>query len=129
MTQREYWQSPAEVRRVIDGDTVEVLLDTGYRQRLVQTIRVEGIDTCEIFGTKKESDEYQTGMKQKQFAEEFLDVDGEFPIAVTTLEEGKYGGRWIGFLEVGGEWQGTNYVNGTRLADALIEEWPEVENE
>lgn len=118
---------------MIDGDTVVVELDTGYNQRLVQTIRVAGVDTAEIYGTRKESAEYQTGIEQKAFVEDWLpstatDPDVAFPLAVETLRVDKYGGRWVGHIYRGGGWDGHNYVDGEQLADALAAVYPGVAN-
>lgn len=112
----EYYTYRARVERVIDGDTFELFIDQGFEDYTVKTIRLKGVDTAEIHGTKKESDEFQRGMEQMRFVEDFLSGDEDWPLKVKTFGPGKYGGRWIGYV-----WN--NEVN---LTDALIEEWPEV---
>jgi micrococcal nuclease len=46
------YRVPATVLRVVDGDTVEVLLDLGWRVHLREVIRLYGIDTPETRGPK-----------------------------------------------------------------------------
>lgn len=41
----------AVVRHVVDGDTVDVMLDLGWYQYAYQSIRLAGIDTPELRGT------------------------------------------------------------------------------
>ena len=43
------------VRRVIDGDTLEVLIDLGFRHYHRATVRVYGIDTPETHGETREA--------------------------------------------------------------------------
>jgi micrococcal nuclease len=42
------WSVPATVLRVIDGDTVELQLDLGWRITLTAPCRVAGVDTPEL---------------------------------------------------------------------------------
>lgn len=109
----------ARCERVIDGDTIEVFIDQGFEDYTIKTLRIKGIDTAEIYGVPKESDSYELGHEQKRFVESFtkVDSDSEFPLSVRTFGTGKYG-RWIAYVSKDGE----------KLSDALMEEWPEVEN-
>lgn len=38
------------IKRVIDGDTLEVVLDLGFNIKMTEIIRLEGVDTPEVFG-------------------------------------------------------------------------------
>ena len=81
--------------RVVDGDTVDIIIDLGFKMTTNQRIRLYGIDTPEIFSAKKGSDEYNKGMAAKQVVEDRLAAnDGEFTIR-THKYTGKYG-RYLG---------------------------------
>lgn len=106
MSQYEYY---AQIVSVIDGDTLELKIDLGFRQYTRKRIRLDEINTAEIFGTPKDSDEYQKGMEQKKMVESWIDAvkefDFEYEIAdgypfifVSHGESGMYG-RWIGDLK------------------------------
>ena len=130
---RRTWLSPARVRRVIDGDTVEVLLDTGYNQRLVQTIRLIDVDTAEIYGVRHTSDEYARGRVHSRFTAAWLadgmaaaDSPDAFPLAVETVKRDKYGGRWDGHIYRHGVWVESSYTQYESLGDALIQAFPAV---
>lgn len=71
MNEKLYWYQ-GRVRRVVDGDTVDMEFDLGLNTFVRERIRLKGIDTPEIFGMKKESEEFQRGMTAKEFVEERL---------------------------------------------------------
>lgn len=77
----------AKVVRVLDGDTVEFLVDLGFNIFVKEKFRLFGIDTPEKSGLTKES-----GLKSKEFAEEFLSKQEEYKIVVSKKD--KYG-RWL----------------------------------
>lgn len=113
----DIWQYRAQLDRVIDGDTVDLRVDLGFKTYKKIRVRLNGVDTAEIYGTSRDSDEYKRGIEQKRFVEKFLAADGEWPLRFISEEEsGKYG-RWLGDCE----------VDGDLLTEALISEWPEVE--
>lgn len=85
----------ARVTRVIDGDTLVATVDLGFRVGLTETFRLLGINTPEIHGVKKDSEEYRKGMKAKVFVEKMLELtDFQVLIATRKDEQGKYG-RWL----------------------------------
>ena len=51
------YQYKAEVVRVVDGDTVDVLIDLGLNVFTKERIRLFGINTPETYGVKKGSAE------------------------------------------------------------------------
>lgn len=42
------WTVPAQIVRVVDGDTLDVVLDLGWRLSMHTKIRVAGVDTPEM---------------------------------------------------------------------------------
>lgn len=82
----------AKVLRVIDGDTIEVLVDLGFYVHKEVRIRLKDIDTHEIYGVKKESEEYQKGMESKRFVEEQCPVGSI--VKISSYKADKYHKRW-----------------------------------
>ena len=51
----------AKLVRVVDGDTIDLDIDLGFYIRITERVRLEGVNTPEIFRVKKESEEYKRG--------------------------------------------------------------------
>jgi len=94
------YEYKAELVRVIDGDTLELNIDLGFGIKFNERVRLEGINTPETYGVKKDSDEYKKGMEAKLFVQEILK---DQPIMIQTKKDkkGKYG-RYIATVFVGG---------------------------
>lgn len=86
---------------IIDGDTMDFVVDLGFYCQFRLRMRLADVDTAEIFGVKKETEEYKRGMKHKEFVENWMpdypeEVTSEWPVYIQTERAtGKYG-RWIG---------------------------------
>lgn len=114
----------AQLDTVVDGDTLDLVLDCGFRIRHHARVRLVGVDTHEIYGVGNDSDEAIMGRAEAVFVEEWLQEsrvahDGEWPLIATTIRDrtGKYG-RYLADV----------YRRDTRasLTDALRDEFPEV---
>lgn len=98
----ELWQYRADIERVVDGDTLDLEIDLGFGILLTgdeARVRLLDIDTAEIYGSAKGSEEYEAGQRHKTFVEEWISAAGdeEWPLFVETQkddERGKYG-RWL----------------------------------
>jgi micrococcal nuclease len=91
------YEYKGKLRRVVDGDTIDVEIDLGFRMKTEQRIRLKGIDTPEIYRQKKDSEEYKKGQAAKEFVERrFAENSGEFTIRTDKLP-GVYG-RFIGIF-------------------------------
>ena len=101
----DLWQYRADIERVVDGDTLDLVIDLGFGINLSgdeARVRLLDIDTAETYGVRKESDEYRTGQEHKAFVEEWVSQAGniEWPFYVETRkddERGKYG-RWLAVI-------------------------------
>jgi micrococcal nuclease len=84
-----YWYK-AKCLKIVDGDTIDILLDLGLNIFKKERVRLFGIDTPETFGVKKGSEEYLKGMESKNFVEDF--IKGQ-DLVVQTIKDktGKYG--------------------------------------
>jgi micrococcal nuclease len=93
------YQYKAKVERVVDGDTIDLNIDLGFKIITNQRIRLAGIDTPEIYSVKKNSEEYIRGMEAKQFVEDRMATNNNQVIIETDKLIGKYG-RYIGTIRV-----------------------------
>ena len=93
------YQYKAKVERVVDGDTIDLNIDLGFKIITNQRIRLAGIDTPEIYSVKRDSEEYNRGMEAKQFVEDRMAANNNQVIIETDKLIGKYG-RYIGTIRV-----------------------------
>ncbi len=84
----------AKTKRVIDGDTLELVVDLGFRQTRTERIRLLGVDTPEIY--RGPPHVRQRGLEAKAFVEELLaGSETEWPLVVVTAKGDSFG-RWLG---------------------------------
>ena len=90
-----YWYV-AECVRVVDGDTVDLMFDLGMSTHRKERVRLYGVDTPEIYGVKKESEEYAKGMQASSRVREL--IEGK-RVWVRTVKDskGKYG-RYLAYI-------------------------------
>ena len=86
--------------RVIDGDTVDLSIDIGFNIHMEHRFRLSGIDTPEIFGVSKESEEYQRGIASKQRLESL--VMGQVLEIKTEKDRADKYGRYLATILVDG---------------------------
>lgn len=100
----------AKLIRVVDGDTVDLTLDLGFNTFINHRFRLHGVDTPEVFGVKKGSEEYEKGIKAKNRVAELLEGKN---IKVETFKDrkDKYG-RYLAVI----------YVDKICINDLLFEE-------
>jgi len=84
----------AKLDRIIDGDTVDAVIDLGFDVSVHKRIRLAGIDTPE--SRTRDLEEKKRGLASKARLEELLE-GGEF--VLESKEVGKYG-RVLGTLIV-----------------------------
>lgn len=84
----------ARIINIVDGDTLDVEIDLGFKIKFTERIRLEGINTPEIHGVKKDSEEYAAGMKAKERVEKLVSQYPYCTIITNKDKKGKYG-RYI----------------------------------
>ena len=94
------YEYACKVKRVVDGDTVDVILDLGFDVSYSCRVRLYGIDTPE--SRTRDKDEKARGKMAGAFLEEAIE-DGEKVVIQTKLKDskGKYG-RGLGDVVVDG---------------------------
>ena len=94
------YEYACKVKRVVDGDTVDVVLDLGFDVSYSCRVRLYGIDTPE--SRTRNKDEKARGKMAGSFLEEAIE-DGEKVVIQTKLKDsrGKFG-RVLGDVVVDG---------------------------
>ena len=87
-----------KINRVIDGDTVDVVIDVGFCISLTQRVRLKDIDAAET--RTKDLTEKAEGLMAKEWLERELAKEGEW--IIETTKEDKYG-RILGTLYLVGD--------------------------
>ena len=95
-----YQYKISEVLRVIDGDTVDVMIDLGFNILMKQRIRLSHIDAPSIRTLNEEVKKY--GMRAKEKLEEYLKTGDKLVIATQNPNKTEKYGRVLGELYVEG---------------------------
>ena len=92
-----------EIARVLDGDTIDVIIDLGFDLYKKERVRVAGVDTPEK--RTKDDEEKALGYDATHWLEEKLDgaIKGEDDLIIRTELVGGVGkyGRLLGWLYIG----------------------------
>ena len=96
----------AKIIKVIDGDTVDAIIDVGFRQFTTQRLRLLGIDTPEL--NDKDITLREKAKEAKTYLENLiLNKD----VIVNTFKSDSFG-RWLGVI----------YLNDENINERLITE-------
>jgi len=96
---KDMYEYKAKLDRVIDADTIDVIVDLGFYTRIKERLSLAGIDAPEVYGVKKGSREYLKGVEAKEFVEKRLQENNNEMI-IKTDKVGKYR-RWIAEIFLG----------------------------
>lgn len=108
--------------RVVDGDTLDVVLDLGFSITVKVRLRLHGVDTPEIYGVKKESAEYARGKEASKRVQELLD-DAQYVLIRTYKHIKEKYGRYLADVYMDHKDPDDPNVSLRRsLGDILIEE-------
>ena len=107
---RKLYQYRGRLERVVDGDTVDCILDLGFDITIRERVRLAGIDTPET--RTRDLKEKELGLAAKMFVEGMFQTKGETFTIETEYKRGKYG-RTIGTI---------TFDDGTVLNKGLLEE-------
>ncbi len=100
---RMYIYYVKEVVRIVDGDTIDVVLDLGFDIYKKERVRLAGVDTPEKRTRDKE--EKALGIDASRWLDDALTLPEGIDLIITTLKQkqsGKYG-RMLGWLYAGRE--------------------------
>lgn len=105
------WQYAARVDRVVDGDTLSVDVDLGFRVMTRQRLRLLDVDAPETRGVSRDA-----GAASKAALERLLPVG--CAVVVETAKGDRYG-RWLARVHTGGV-----CVNDWLVAEGHAGRWP-----
>lgn len=112
------YQYKAKIDRVVDGDTIDLIIDLGFKITTHQRIRLAEINTPETYNVKRDSEEYKKGMVSKNYVEKRLAENNNEVIIETDKLTGKYG-RYIGTIRLSDSEVSLN----RELVDEGLAEW------
>jgi len=95
----------AKITKIIDGDTLEAVVDLGFHIQANLRFRLAGINTPEL----KIKDQYEDAIKAKKYLEDNI-LGGEYIIA--SYKSDKYG-RWLATIHLD---------DGSTINNRLLEE-------
>jgi micrococcal nuclease len=89
----------AHIVDIVDGDTLDMVFDTGFGNTHRDRIRLYGIDTPETYGVKKDSEEYVKGKAATEYVANRLAsrMTAKQVVWVETVKRGKFG-RYLGII-------------------------------
>lgn len=117
----------AKINRVIDGDTIDIMIDLGFGIFKSVRARLWGINAPEI-SKPKDADELKRGLQTKQFLENWIQnnsIDGHIIIRSHNgkeLRQEKYG-RWLVEVYPINFTQETQSINDLILKEGLAIEY------
>ncbi len=90
-----------EVTKVVDGDTIDVVIDLGFSILYSSRVRLAGIDTPESRTTDKV--EKELGLESKKYLADRLKAAKKIVIKTEKLDSSEKYGRILGWLYLDGE--------------------------
>jgi micrococcal nuclease len=104
------YQYKAEVRRVVDGDTFDILIDLGFDTYRHGRVRLYGINTPE--SRTKNLEEKKMGLAAKEFTDQWIKkANGKVKIETILDKNEKYGRILARVWNEAGECLNTEIVN------------------
>lgn len=90
-----------KVENVVDGDTIDVLIDLGFDILFQSRVRLSGIDTPE--SRTKDLKEKTLGLESKEYLKKFLKDAKSVVIKTEKMDSSEKYGRILGWLYVNGD--------------------------
>ena len=115
-----------EVKNVVDGDTIDVIIDLGFDIMFASRVRLAGIDTPESRTTDKA--EKVLGVEAKEYLKKQLKDAKSVVIRTEKMNSSEKYGRILGWVYVNGESESLNnkmindgyawgYLGNTKIKD------------
>jgi len=95
-----------EVKNVVDGDTIDVIIDLGFDILFASRVRLAGIDTPESRTTDKT--EKVLGLEAKEYLKKHLKDAKSVVIRTEKMDSSEKYGRILGWVYVNGESESVN---------------------
>ena len=95
------------VIKVVDGDTIDVVIDLGFDISFTSRVRLAGIDTPE--SRTKDLKEKTLGLESKEYLKKKLDDASNVVIRTEKVNSSEKYGRILGWLYINGETKSINH--------------------
>ena len=95
-----------EVKNVVDGDTIDVVIDLGFDILFASRVRLAGIDTPESRTTDKA--EKALGLESKEYLKKHLKDAKSVVIKTEKMNSSEKFGRILGWLYINGDTESIN---------------------
>ena len=95
-----------EVKNVVDGDTIDVVIDLGFDILFASRVRLAGIDTPESRTTDKA--EKALGLEAKEYLKKYLKDAKSVVIRTEKMDSSEKYGRILGWVYVNGDSESLN---------------------
>lgn len=95
-----------EIKSVVDGDTIDVVIDLGFNVLFEQRVRLAGIDTPESRTSDKM--EKALGLESKEYLKKHLKEAKSVVIKTEKMDSSEKYGRILGWLYVNGDTESVN---------------------
>ncbi len=95
-----------KVENVVDGDTIDVLIDLGFDILFQSRVRLAGIDTPE--SRTKDLKEKALGLESKEYLKKHLKDAKSVIIKTEKMDSSEKYGRILGWLYVNGDTESVN---------------------
>jgi micrococcal nuclease len=95
-----------EVKKVVDGDTIDVVIDLGFSILFESRVRLAGIDTPESRTTDKM--EKALGLESKKYLESRIKAAKNVVIKTEKLDSSEKYGRILGWIYLDGDGNSLN---------------------
>ena len=95
-----------KVENVVDGDTIDVVIDLGFDIMFASRVRLAGIDTPE--SRTKDLKEKALGLESKEYLKKHLKDAKSVVIKTEKMNSSEKFGRILGWLYVNGETESVN---------------------
>jgi len=95
-----------EVKNVVDGDTIDVIIDLGFDILFASRVRLAGIDTPE--SRTKDKTEKALGIEAKEYLKKHLKDAKTIVIRTEKMNSSEKYGRILGWVYVNGESESLN---------------------
>jgi micrococcal nuclease len=95
-----------KVENVVDGDTIDVLIDLGFDILFQSRVRLAGIDTPE--SRTKDLKEKTLGLESKEYLKKALKDAKSVVIKTEKMDSSEKYGRILGWLYVNGDTESVN---------------------
>jgi len=95
-----------EVKNVVDGDTIDVIIDLGFDILFSSRVRLAGIDTPESRTTNKA--EKALGIEAKEYLKKHLKDAKSVVIRTEKMDSSEKYGRILGWVYVNGDSESVN---------------------